>query len=90
MNVAAWLHGLGLGQYEQAFRENDIDAAVLASLTAEDLIGIGVGSSATAANCLPRSRSCVTERRRRLLLSRAHRPRYQGWFRRCRRLSGGR
>ena len=30
MNVAAWLHGLGLGQYEQAFRENDIDAAVLA------------------------------------------------------------
>jgi SAM (Sterile alpha motif) domain-containing protein len=33
MNVAAWLHGLGLGQYEQAFRENDIDAAVLARLT---------------------------------------------------------
>ena len=30
MNVAAWLHGLGLGQYEQAFRENDIDAAFLA------------------------------------------------------------
>jgi hypothetical protein len=29
MNVAAWLHGLGLGQYEQAFRENDIDAASL-------------------------------------------------------------
>jgi class 3 adenylate cyclase/tetratricopeptide (TPR) repeat protein len=44
MNVAAWLHGLGLGQYEQAFRENDIDAAVLARLTADDLIGIGVAS----------------------------------------------
>ena len=42
MNVAAWLHGLGLGQYEQAFRENDIDAAVLAHLTADDLIGVGV------------------------------------------------
>jgi class 3 adenylate cyclase/tetratricopeptide (TPR) repeat protein len=44
MNVAAWLHDLGLGQYEQAFRENDIDAAVLAHLTADDLIGIGVTS----------------------------------------------
>ncbi|MEH2501074.1 class 3 adenylate cyclase/tetratricopeptide (TPR) repeat protein [Bradyrhizobium sp. AZCC 1678] len=44
MNVAAWLHGLGLGQYEKAFRENDIDAAVLARLTADDLIGIGVTS----------------------------------------------
>ena len=29
MDVAAWLRGLGLGQYEQAFRENDIDAEVL-------------------------------------------------------------
>jgi class 3 adenylate cyclase/tetratricopeptide (TPR) repeat protein len=44
MNVAAWLHGLGLGQYEQAFRENDIDAAVLIRLTADDLIDIGVAS----------------------------------------------
>jgi class 3 adenylate cyclase len=44
MNVAAWLHGLGLGQYEQAFRESDIDAAVLARLNADDLIGIGVAS----------------------------------------------
>lgn len=44
MNVAAWLHGLGLEQYEQAFRENDIDAEVLAHLTADDLIGVGVTS----------------------------------------------
>jgi class 3 adenylate cyclase/tetratricopeptide (TPR) repeat protein len=44
MNVAAWLHSLGLGQYEQSFRENDIDAEVLAHLTADDLIGIGVAS----------------------------------------------
>jgi hypothetical protein len=35
MNVAAWLHGLGLGHYEQGFGENDIDAAVLARLTAD-------------------------------------------------------
>ena len=44
MEVAAWLSGLGLGQYEQAFRENDIDAEVLMDLTAEDLIGLGVAS----------------------------------------------
>jgi hypothetical protein len=44
MDVAAWLRGLGLGRYEQAFRENDVDAEVLADLTAEDLIGLGVTS----------------------------------------------
>jgi class 3 adenylate cyclase len=44
MDVAAWLSGLGLGQYEQAFRENDVDAEVLMDLTAGDLIGLGVAS----------------------------------------------
>jgi hypothetical protein len=44
VNVAAWLHDLGLEQYKRAFSENDIDAAVLAHLTADDLIGIGVTS----------------------------------------------
>ncbi|MBH5398732.1 AAA family ATPase [Bradyrhizobium sp. CNPSo 4010] len=44
MDVGAWLCGLGLGQYEHAFRENDIDAEVLMDLTAEDLIGLGVAS----------------------------------------------
>ncbi|SCB55731.1 Adenylate cyclase, class 3 [Bradyrhizobium shewense] len=44
MDVAAWLHGLGLGHYEQAFRANDIDAEVLVDLTAEDLVGLGVTS----------------------------------------------
>jgi hypothetical protein len=44
MDVSAWLGNLGLGRYEQAFRENDIDAEVLADLTAEDLIGLGVTS----------------------------------------------
>jgi class 3 adenylate cyclase len=34
----------GAGQYEQAFRENDVDAEVLPELTAEDLIGLGVTS----------------------------------------------
>ena len=50
MNIAAWLQGLGLRQYEQAFRENDIDSEVLADLTADDLIGIGVTSVESAAS----------------------------------------
>jgi hypothetical protein len=44
MEIAAWLHRLGLEQYEQAFRDNDIDGEVLPELTAEDLISIGVTS----------------------------------------------
>ena len=44
MDVAAWLNRLGLEQYEQAFRENDVDPEVLQELTAEDLIGLGVTS----------------------------------------------
>jgi class 3 adenylate cyclase/tetratricopeptide (TPR) repeat protein len=44
MNVAAWLQGLGLGQYEQAFRANDLDGEVVADLTADDLIAAGVTS----------------------------------------------
>jgi predicted ATPase/class 3 adenylate cyclase len=42
VNIAAWLCSLGLQQYEQAFRENAIDAAVLPELTADDLRDIGV------------------------------------------------
>ena len=41
MDIAAWLDGLGLGQYEQAFRDNEIDARILPSLTAEDLKDLG-------------------------------------------------
>jgi class 3 adenylate cyclase len=44
MDIAAWLRRLGLKQYEQAFRDNDIDAEVLPELTADDLISIGVTS----------------------------------------------
>jgi class 3 adenylate cyclase/tetratricopeptide (TPR) repeat protein len=42
VDVAAWLRGLGLGEYEAAFRANEIDAAVLPRLTAEDLKDLGV------------------------------------------------
>ena len=42
MNLAAWLHDLGLQQYEQAFHDNAIDAAVLPELTADDLKDLGI------------------------------------------------
>ena len=42
MDVEAWLRGLGLERYEQAFRDNEIDEKVLSSLTAEDLKDLGV------------------------------------------------
>ena len=44
MDIAAWLRGLGLGQYEQVFRDNDVDAELLPRLSAEDLKEIGVAS----------------------------------------------
>jgi len=44
VDIPAWLRGLGFEQYEPAFRANDVDAAVLPRLTAEDLISIGVTS----------------------------------------------
>jgi class 3 adenylate cyclase/predicted ATPase len=42
MDVVTWLRGLGLEQYEPAFRANEIDWAVLPKLTSEDLREIGV------------------------------------------------
>jgi hypothetical protein len=37
-----WLRNLGLGQYESAFRDNEIDGEVLPNLTADDLKDLGV------------------------------------------------
>jgi len=42
MDIGGWLRGLGLGQYEAAFRENAIDNTVLPSLTVEDLKDLGI------------------------------------------------
>ena len=42
MDIAAWLRGLRLEQYEPAFRANEIDETLLASLTVEDLKDLGV------------------------------------------------
>jgi hypothetical protein len=44
MDVGGWLRGLGLEQYEAAFRENDIDETVLPGLTHETLKELGVAS----------------------------------------------
>jgi class 3 adenylate cyclase/predicted ATPase len=44
MDVVVWLRSLGLGRYETAFRENDIDETVLPSLTHETLKDLGVTS----------------------------------------------
>ena len=42
MDVGEWLRGLGLGQYEEKFRDNKIDADLLPRLTVDDLKDIGV------------------------------------------------
>jgi len=34
VDIAAWLRSLGMQRYEEAFRDNAIDAAVLPELTA--------------------------------------------------------
>jgi class 3 adenylate cyclase len=44
MDIVVWLRSLGLGKYEAVFRENDIDEAVLPSLTHENLKELGVAS----------------------------------------------
>ena len=42
--IANWLQNLGLGQYAQRFAENEINFAILADLTDQDLQEIGVTS----------------------------------------------
>ena len=52
MDVVVWLRSLGLGKYEAAFRDNEIDETVLPSLTQEDLKELGVWPSGTAVKLL--------------------------------------
>jgi class 3 adenylate cyclase len=44
MDVGDWLRGLGLGQYEERFRDNKIDADLLPRLTNDDLKDIGISA----------------------------------------------
>ena len=41
-DIGDWLRGLGLGQYEAGFRQNEVNESVLPKLTQEDLREIGV------------------------------------------------
>jgi class 3 adenylate cyclase len=78
MDIEAWLRGLGLEQYQAAFRDNEIDGAVLRDLTADDLRELGVASvghrrkllsaisalsAATANSSAPRALPDTAERR---------------------------
>ena len=42
MDIVVWLRSLGLGQYEAAFRDNEINETVLPRLTQENLKELGV------------------------------------------------
>jgi len=44
VDIAAWLHGLGLQRYEPVFCDNDIDGVVLPTLMAEDLKDLDITS----------------------------------------------
>ena len=44
MDVGEWLRDLGLGEYEEKFRDNKIDAELLPRLTADDLKDVGVSA----------------------------------------------
>jgi class 3 adenylate cyclase/tetratricopeptide (TPR) repeat protein len=42
LDINGWLRGIGLEQYAQTFRDNEINEAVLPNLTSEDLRELGV------------------------------------------------
>ena len=44
MDIDDWLRGIGLAQYAEIFRANDIDGELLGRLTNDDLKDIGVAS----------------------------------------------
>ena len=44
MDIDGWLRGIGLAQYAELFRANDIDGELLGRLTNDDLKDIGVAS----------------------------------------------
>ena len=73
MDIVVWLRSLGLGKYEAAFRENEIDETVLPSLTPEDLKELGVTAlRASPSSCSMPSLLCATTRACRHHQSRQH------------------
>jgi class 3 adenylate cyclase len=64
MDIASWLRSLGLEQYEQAFRDNAVDADVLPTLTDEHLkeLGLSLGHRVKLLNAIAASRAIVASR----------------------------
>ena len=62
MDIVVWLRSLGLGKYEAAFRENEIDETVLPSLTEEHLKQLGVTALGHRLKLLDAMLLCVTTR----------------------------
>ena len=62
MDIVVWLRSLGLGKYEAAFRENEIDETVLPSLTHETLKELGVTAVGTGSRYSMPSLLSVTTR----------------------------
>ena len=54
MDVGAWLRSLRLGQYEEVFRENEVEADVLPDLTEVDLekLGLSLGARKRVLNAI--------------------------------------
>ena len=75
MDIVVWLRSLGLGKYEAAFRENEIDEAVLPSLTEEHLKQLGVTALGHRMKLLDAIALCVTTRaaKRHPMTQRPHR-----------------
>ena len=68
MNVADWLERLGLGRYEAAFHDNDVDAEMLPGLTADDLKEIGITSLGHRRRLLEAIAALHVETRREVIL----------------------
>ena len=61
MDIVVWLRSLGLGKYEAAFRENEIDETVLPSLTHETLKELGVTAVGHRRSCSMPSLLCAND-----------------------------
>jgi hypothetical protein len=58
VDIEAWLRGVGLERYTEAFRAHNIDERILPNLTAEDLREVSVASVDTDGSCSRRLPNC--------------------------------
>ena len=70
MDSLVWLRSLGLGKYEAAFRENDIDETVLVDLTEVHLRELGIARRLCIATAGGRRSPHVDEPGRRTAMKR--------------------